>query len=416
MSSDGYKETKIGKIPEEWSINKLSEITLFIRDGTHGTHKNVNNGIPLLSAKDVNNGKITFDNDPRLISNDDFQSIHKKYSIMIGDLVLTIVGTIGRVAVVEDYTVPYTFQRSVAIIRMSNKDMVRFVFFLLQSHILYKQLLIKVNASAQGGVYLGELNKLLIPLPSLPEQCKIAEILSTVDEAIEKTDRTIEETRQLKKGLMQKLFLNRAYMVTSKAKKEKTALVPVCFADLGDIVTGTTPSTKVGEYYNKKEYMFIGPADLGKNKLITKSTNYISTKGYNVSRQIPKDSIMVVCIGATIGKVGISSDYCATNQQINTIIPSNKYSADYIYYLVSGLAQYLLSFAGDTATPILNKGDFSKVITFIHDDVGKRNEIASILSQVDAIIEKEQTTKDQLEQLKKGLMQVLLTGKVRVKV
>ena len=124
---------------------------------------------------------------------------------------------------------------------------------------------------------------------------------------------------------------------------------------------------------------------------------------------------MVVCIGATIGKVGITNEPSSTNQQVNTIIPSVNYSNDYIYYLLSGISEYLRAFAGDTATPQLNKTDFGKVITFVHIDFGEQEKIAQILSEVDNKIEKEEATKAELEQLKKGLMQVLLTGKVRVK-
>ncbi len=73
-------------------------------------------------------------------------------------------------------------------------------------------------------------------------------------------------------------------------------------------------------------------------------------------------------------------------------------------------------FPRDTATPILNKGEFSKVITFVHNNMNERHQISRILSELDAKIEKEVDTKKQLEKLKKGLMQVLLTGNIRVKV
>lgn len=253
-------------------------------------------------------------------------------------------------------------------------------------------------------------------IPPLSEQRKIASILSTVDDAIEKTNTIIEETKQLKKGLMQKFFVNKAYMILRKANEEPTELKPIYLRELGKILTGTTPSTKVDEYYCSQDYMFIGPADLGNDKSPDTSEKYISSAGFNVARQLPSDSVMVVCIGATIGKVGITNKPCATNQQINTIIPSKAYSADYVYYLISGISKYLLAFAGDTATPILNKGEFGKVVTFVHNSLDERHQIAKILSAVDTKIENEMSTREQLEQLKKGLMQLLLTGKIRVKV
>ncbi len=101
-----------------------------------------------------------------------------------------------------------------------------------------------------------------------------------------------------------------------------------------------------------------------------------------------------------------------TNKSI--LIPRSKYTAEYIYYLLQTIPKYLLSFSGDTATPILNKGDFGKVITFAHVEQKDRDQIATLLSEIDNKIEIEQQTKSELEKLKKGLMQKLLTGKMRV--
>ena len=202
----------------------------------------------------------------------------------------------------------------------------------------------------------------------------------------------------------------------SLGETEQTELKPVRFNELGKILTGTTPPTAKEEYYNSKDYMFIGPADMGKIRDIKCSNKYISNMGFEVARKLPTNAIMVVCIGATIGKVGLTIEPCATNQQVNTIIPKEEYSAKYLYYLISGLKKYLLGFAGDTATPQLNKTDFGKVVTFIHKSKSERDKIADILSEADAKIEKEEQEKAKLEELKKGLMQQLLTGKKRVKV
>ena len=84
------------KIPEGWSVKKLGLCLSLLKDGTHGTHIDVPNGIMLLSAKDVINGQIILSKDSRKISIGDFNLLHKKYHIQNGDVVLTIVGTIGR--------------------------------------------------------------------------------------------------------------------------------------------------------------------------------------------------------------------------------------------------------------------------------------------------------------------------------
>ncbi len=266
------------------------------------------------------------------------------------------------------------------------------------------------------GLNRNDVYQLYFPLPSLTEQNKISEILSAVDDAVENSDAIIKETEQLKKGLMQKFFVRKAFTLMKLAKSEKTNLKPIYFKDFGRIITGTTPSTKVEKYYNPPTYMFAGPADLGKKKIIFETEKYISEDGFSVSRRLPKNAVMVVCIGATIGKVGITSEPCTTNQQINSIVPKKEFPTDYVYYVLSGAKNYLAAFSGNTATPILNKGEFGQIVVFIHKDYNKRVEITSILSELDTKIENEQNTKAELEQLKKGLSQVLLTGKVRVKI
>ena len=105
--------------------------------------------------------------------------------------------------------------------------------------------------------------------------------------------------------------------------------------ELGKCITGTTPKTNQEKYYQPEEFDFIAPADLGDNKYITNSTKKISKKGLEVSRVLPKNTVMCVCIGSSIGKVGMTfKDASSSNQQINSIICNNEYLTDFIYYLL----------------------------------------------------------------------------------
>ena len=157
-------------------------------------------------SKDINNGKINYNNYPRLISKEDFYKIHKNYILKDNDILLTVVGTLGRVAIVKNYSNNYTFQRSVAIIRLKEECIVEFYYQIFKSISFKKQLILKSNASAQAGVYLGELAKLKVIFPPLEEQKQIAKILSTTDEKLENLKAKKESFEELKKGLMQKLL------------------------------------------------------------------------------------------------------------------------------------------------------------------------------------------------------------------
>ena len=113
-------ELRFPEFSSEWEENQLSKLTQLLKDGTHGTHKDVENGAWLLSAKNIKNNNITFDESDRKISYADYHKIYKNYQLQKNDLLLSIVGTIGRTALVKD-PINLAFQRSVAIIRFENR-------------------------------------------------------------------------------------------------------------------------------------------------------------------------------------------------------------------------------------------------------------------------------------------------------
>ncbi|MBM6837044.1 restriction endonuclease subunit S, partial [Clostridium saudiense] len=202
---EGYKMTEIGEIPSEWEVKKLKEVLEVLKDGTHNPPKRTEEGIPLLSAENIFNRKINYGINEKCISEEDYELMHKNYSIEKDDVLMTIVGTIGRVAVVKDNK-KFTVQRSVAILRSNKKVNNLFLAQFLASTICKKELDRKSNSTAQAGLYLGELGKINIIVPSIKEQEKIASILSTVDEQIDNVDALIEKNKELKKGLMQTLL------------------------------------------------------------------------------------------------------------------------------------------------------------------------------------------------------------------
>ena len=192
--------------PTDWTTGRLGSVTSLIKDGTHGTHEDVAEGVPLLSAKDVRDGVLKIPDDCRRISESDYKVIHKNYSIQDQDILVTIVGTIGRCYRVTGSEPLFTIQRSVAVLRPDAIDS-NYLFHFCRSESFQRQLRDVTNASAQGGVYLGALANCKIDYPCEElEQSKIAEILSTVDRVIEQTEALIEKQQRIKTGLMQDLL------------------------------------------------------------------------------------------------------------------------------------------------------------------------------------------------------------------
>lgn len=274
--------------------------------------------------------------------------------------------------------------------------------------------------------WISEFQLFKIPLPPLPEQRKIAEILETVDNAIEKTDAIIEKYKRLKQGLMQDLLtkgIDENWQIrdekTHKFKDSPLGRIPeewevIMLEKCGKIVTGSTPSTEIPQYYGD-EFQFISPEDIQDNKYILETKKMLSKQGFNLQRKLPPKSVCVVCIGSTIGKVALTSTFSSTNQQINTIVPRPElWEPEALYYFVSFYIQNPLRMeAGMQAVPIVNKGKFSKILIPL-PPLPEQQRIAAVLSQIDEAIEKEQAYKEKLERIKKGLMEDLLTGRVRV--
>lgn len=202
-----FKADDGSKFPD-WKEKKIGECTKFVKDGTHGTHKNVNYGHPLLSAKDIFDNVVHIANDTRLISNDDYNKIFSKYSLQIDDVLITIVGTLGRTALVTDACKHVAFQRSVAIMRPDKNIIIsNYLKAVCDVSHFQNELETKKNRGAQAGVYLGVLSNMEIPVPCLAEQQKIAECLSALDKVIEKQKARLAAWEELKKCLLQQMFV-----------------------------------------------------------------------------------------------------------------------------------------------------------------------------------------------------------------
>lgn len=169
------EEEKPFDIPEGWKWVRLGDIVLKLTDGSHNPPPNTGKGFPVISAKNVKNGLITFENVDRFTDNNGFEKENPRTNIIKGDIIMGIIGgSIGNVAIYTHST-KVIAQRSIAIMRfLINTE---FSKVLLESPMIQNKLLISTSGSAQGGVYLGTLKNLLIPLPPLAEQKRIVEKL-----------------------------------------------------------------------------------------------------------------------------------------------------------------------------------------------------------------------------------------------
>ncbi|HBY17507.1 MAG TPA: hypothetical protein DEG90_10285, partial [Porphyromonadaceae bacterium] len=186
--------------------------------------------------------------------------------------------------------------------------------------------------------------------------------------------------------------------------------------DIGEIVTGSTPSKSDTSNYGC-EYPFYKPNDLEQGFYTTKSNDNLSAKGMAAARELPIGSVLVTCIGATIGKTGIIRTKGASNQQINAIIPNMAVDSEYLYYIIIGeyFQNSIKQRASSTTLPILNKGDFSKLLIPIPPKEEQKRITGLILSLFDIIsyIENAASSlKDSVKTTKTKILDLAMQGKL----
>ena len=169
---------------DDWEQRKLRDVLTLLKDGTHGTHKDTESGPLLLSAKNIKNGIVQWDESDRRISVDEYKSIHANFELQDGDVLLTIVGSIGETAILS-HSEGITFQRSVAFLRPSNEIISEFLYSEIQGHEFQKELNDRKSTSAQPGIYLGDLGEIPINYPiNIDEQTAIGQCFTTLDHLI----------------------------------------------------------------------------------------------------------------------------------------------------------------------------------------------------------------------------------------
>lgn len=253
-----------------------------------------------------------------------------------------------------------------------------------------------------------DLLKLRIDIPTLPEQTRIADCLSSIDSLIAAQTQKLEALRSHKRGLMQQLFPAEGESVPKLRFPEFEGAREWEERKLGrtgEIVTGSTPSTTQPENYGGAK-LFVSPADMSEQRHVEKTKTTLTDVGFTKVRRIRPDSVLFVCIGSTIGKVAQNLHECATNQQINSIMPNEYNYASFLYSILENNSEKIAKLAGRQAVPIINKTIFSEVQLFF-PLLPEQIRIADCLSSLDTLIAAQGDKIAELKAFKRGLMQQL---------
>jgi len=317
----------------------------------------------------------------------------------------------------------------------------KFLFHLLRTQDFQDYIVGTAQGSAnQASITLKAIFDFTLNLPPLDEQKAIAHILGTLDDKIELNQQMNQTLEAIAHALFKSWFIDfdpvRAKLdgrQPAGMDAETAALFPAEFEDggaigkipkgwsvltlgeMGKVITGKTPSTKVTEYFGG-DVPFITPSDMDGRKGIYETNRYLTKKGINAvkSALVPEGSIAVSCIGSDMGKVVYVVRDSVTNQQINSVVVSKEYSNEYLYYDLSSRKFELQNLAGGgSAVPILNKAHFSMIKILAPDSCLLKEFDKTVHSLTEQIFHNDRQTKN-LASIRDALLPKLLSGEIRV--
>ncbi|SIQ70228.1 restriction endonuclease subunit S [Halanaerobium kushneri] len=417
MVKEGYKNTSIGTIPDDWEVERLSDVGDVTGGNTprRSTDEYWGGDIPWLTPSQLTGKLINeISETDEYITEKGFENSSVKL-LPPGTVIMSSRATIGETVINK---VPMTTNQGFANIICDEDKVFNYYLLYLLSYITPR-----LEALAGGSTFLEisrtNVRSLNIPVPPLSEQKKIASILSSVDKSIEKTDEVIEEIKELKKGLMQELLTKGIGHSEFKEVRigPKTIKIPniwevKSFDEISSVNQGlqisiSKRSKKPGP--NKLKYITVQHLN---NPNDSRYIYYINEPRDSVICE--KEDVLMTRTGNT-GEVITDERGVFHNNFFKIDFDREILNKDYLfYYLSSKFIQHVIkTFAGTTTISDLNHGDFYSIPVLIPTKK-EQKKIASILSSVDAKIKKEEEYKAKLERLKKGLMQKLLTGEIRV--
>ncbi|MFK7608486.1 MULTISPECIES: restriction endonuclease subunit S [Pseudomonas] len=386
-------------IPEDWEVKKLGDIAIIATGSTPPTRDSANYGDEFLfvSPADLGDEKDVIDTQRKLTKKG--FAISRRFPR--DSILFVCIGSIGKCGVAS---VDLTTNQQINAIFPSPAFSTDYLYYTVCAAAP------KVRALA-GEQVIPIVNKTQfsetpVSLPSIPEQRAIAAALSDMDALISGLDQFIAKKRDIKQAAMQQLLTGQQRLPGFSGE---WTLKRTC--ELGEIVTGNTPSTTMAHYWGG-DFPWITPTDISICRDMFESSRLITIEGLQSIRRLPANTVLVTCI-ASIGKNAILRVEGACNQQINAVIPSQKNSAEFLYYIFEASKEYLLSNAGTTATSIISKATFSE-LTFRVPPLEEQAAIATILSDMDSELSTLETRRNKARQLKQGMMQELLTGRIRL--
>ena len=448
MKETKFKQTEVGMIPSDWEVKTIGSFCK-VYDGTHQTPNYVDFGIPFYSVENVSADDFEH---TKYISLKEYTQISKRANIVKGDILMTRIGSIG-VCKYVDWNCKAGFYVSLALLKCNDSVDARFICHLSNSENFKREIeLHSLLTAIPQKINLGPISNVRIALPpTIEEQQRIANALSDVDSLINNLEKLIAKKKNIKQGAMQQLLTGKKRLPgfgsderrkechserSAKREAEKSSgykmtelgLIPSDWENV-NISKTCTIKARIGwqglkstEYLNSGDYILVTGTDF-KNGFIDWSTcSYVSEWRFKQDKniQIKKGDVLVTKDG-TIGKVAFLNEIPmegTLNSGVFVVRSKDLKKIDSVYLSLVFKSSWFDNFldeitSGSTIVHLYQK-DFVKFNFPIPSSIEEQTAIANVLSDMDTEISALETKLAKYRKLKTGMMQQLLTGKIRL--
>lgn len=407
----GYKMTEVGVIPEDWEVKNVSESCLIkARIGWQGLKKSeyMSSGDYLLiTGTDFDNGQVNW-RTCAYVSKARYEQ-DSNIKIRPQDILISKDGTIGKVAYLGMIPKAGTLNSGIFVIRANDRKIDQVFLSKIFMSFYFEDFLNRLVAgSTINHLYQKDFVKFCFPLPNSEEQAAIATALSDVDSLISALTKKIEKKKAIKQGLMQQLLTGKKRLpgfgdvwdVVQLKGIISEFIVPM--RDKPTALTGPIPWCRIEDFDGK--YL--------KKSLSNQGVDLNTVSKMNL-KIFPVNTLLVSC-SANLGRCAIVKQKLVTNQTFIGLVPSDRIDVEFLYYKMSREDKNLNNMATGTTISYLSREQFENYEILIPSSKAEQTAIANILSDCDSEIAALEEKRDKYKEIKQGMMQQLLTGKIRL--
>ena len=389
---------------DDWEQRKLNEIA-DVRDGTHDSPKYVQEGHPFITSKNVSNGFINYD-EVQYITDVDYEEINKRSKVDVHDILMGMIGTIGNLALIRQK--PDFAIKNVALIKYTGDVDYQYLYQTLQVDCVTRQLFTGMDGGTQKFVSLKKIRELGIPFTEEQEQQKIGQYFENLDNLITLHQRKCDETKQLKKFMLQKMFPKngeknpeiRFEGFTDDWEQRKLDTVAKFSKgsgySKGDLIETGTPIILYGRLYTKYETS-ISDVDT----YVEAKEGSVYSKGGEVIVPASGETAEDIARAATVDKSGI-----LLGGDLNVVMPNEDINSAFLAISISN---------GNSQRELAKKAQGKSVVHIHNEEIrnlivpfpikAEQNRIVDYFSTLDHLITLHQRKCEKLKELKKFMLQ-----------